>query len=103
MAKLFVRVAEAIQRRVSAWIQLAIAVLLLAFGVWRPFGTAVPTVVTAGLTVAGIGLLGTSMLPLAMSPFDADEWDELSGGGQMIVLSLVTVGLFGLVGVFLLL
>jgi len=99
MSKLPIRIAEGIQSRLNAWVQLTVALALLVVSVVRPFGIELPAMLSAGLTVAGIGLLGTSMLPLAMSPFDASEWDELSGTGQLLVLSLVTVGIFAFVGV----
>ena len=96
MAKLTVRIAEAIQDLVPAPVQFVIAVVLLSVSGLGPIDLDLPIFLSAAVLVAGIGLLGTSLMPLVMSPLGADEWDELSSGGQIIVLSVVTVVLFGL-------
>ena len=101
-----VHIADLIQRWLPAPVQFVIAVVLLSVNPLGPFGLDLPLFLSAGTLIAGIGLLGTSMMPLFMIPFDASEWDELSGGARKIVLSMVTVvilGMFVAVGLWLLL
>ena len=96
MAKIALRIAEVIQSRLSAPVQFVIAVALLSVSGFSPIDIDLPIFLGAALTLAGIGLLGTSMMPPVMSLFDASEWEELSGTEQMIVLSVVSVAIFGL-------
>lgn len=91
MVKITLRIAEVIQNRVPAPVQFVIAIALLAVSSYGPLDLEIPAVLSAGMTLAGVGLLGTSLMPIAMVPFDANGWEELSGWGQTIVLFVVTM------------
>lgn len=97
MSKVALRITEAIQRRLPAPVQFVIAIALLSVSGFGPLDLELPISVSAVILLGGVGLLGTSMMPPVMSLFDASEWDELSGVGQLIVLSVVTVALFAFV------